>query len=256
MLKSTPWAPSYIPNHISLGKETQSDSYECLVSGNLNSGAVSRLFTLLESAGMTILHCSFEVDSRSGTFSALLMVQSQKSDAEMFGLVEKIMRTHLVDSIEFSPREKRIFSHFRFPLELTFGQRGVLITPNSLLLLERSYEKSSEAPAAYFFDGGRSFGSELVSFCPKKSLFDSETEYIEAVLEVTQAAGWGICTRQILEGNENVFTMSEPPSGSDSSFVVGMLVGIAESALKKRVGALTTHFDKPKNVLSVKMVFE
>ncbi len=253
MLKAAPRAPSHVPNVISFGNDTHEDYYECLVTGSLEKSTFSRLLTFLESTGFVIERSSFEADIRSDSFSSLLLIRSQKSDLDMFELVEKIMQSNLVRSIEFSPRHNRIFSHFRFPLELTRGQSGVVISPSSFLTLERAYQKTAKAPGPLFFEGGRSYGAELVSLCPKKSLFVSETEYMEAVLDVTQAAGWGVCKSQELEGNQMLLLLSEAPLGAESTFIVGMLVGIAEAVLNRKMHVLTTHFDKSKNIVSVKI---
>ena len=107
-----------------------------------------------------------------------------------------------------------------------------------------------------FFEGGKSYGSDLVGLCPKKSVFDTDNEYIESVLEVTQATGWGLCKRQILDGKEVLFLLNEPPAGLESNFMVGMIQGIAESALNQKLHVLSTQFDKSKNVLAVKMAID
>ncbi|MFI5419603.1 MAG: hypothetical protein ACHQ1H_01405 [Nitrososphaerales archaeon] len=257
MQKSAPQAPSHVPNVIALGNNLHADSCECLVSGNSATGAFGRLLAFLESSGLEIERSFFERDSQSGTFSALLLLRSQKSDVDIFGFVEKIMRLHLVASIEFSPQNNRIFSHFRFPIELINGKRTVLINPSSLLSLERSFQKSGGGGSNHlFFEEGRTYGVDLVELCPKKSLFDTDNEYIESVLDATQATGWGICKRQILEGREVLFLLYEPPVGAETNFMVGMIQGIAESALNQKLRVLTTQFDKSKNVLAVKMAFD
>jgi hypothetical protein len=257
MLKSAPRIPSHVPNIISLGNNLNADSYECLVSGNLATGVFGHLLAFLESSGLLIERSFFESDSQSGTFSALLLLRYQKSDADIFGLVEKIMRLHLVSSIEFSPRNNRIFSHFRFPIELINGQRTVLVKPGSLHSLESSIQTGGGKGFSHlFFEEGRSYGSDLVGLCPKKSLFDTDNEYIESVLDVTQATGWGLCKRQILEGKEVLFLLYEPPAGLESNFMIGMIQGIAESALNQKLRLLSTQFDKSKNVLTMKMAFD
>jgi hypothetical protein len=256
MLKSAPRPHTHVPNVISLGNDLREDSYECLVSGNLEHDAFGRILTFLESSGFEVHRSSFESHAQFGTFSALFLVRSKKSDADMFALVEKIMRLHLVSSIEFSPRSKHIFSHFRFPVELINGQRSVLISPAVLLSLERACRTSDGGAAStLFFDSGRTYGANLAGLCPKKTLFENESEFIESVLDITQATGWGICRRQILEGDKVGLLLSDPPASSESDFLVGTLVGIAEIALNRKLRLMSTQFDKSKNVLTVILAF-
>jgi hypothetical protein len=253
MLAGLPETPSHLPEVIGFGVVQDARSYECLVTGKSESGAFLRLLTLLESSGVKVQTSSYETRDEHGTFSATFLVQVSKSDAEMFALVEKIMRSRLVASIEFSPRNKRIFSQFRFPVNIVRNERVVLLRAETILNLEIKFRNfMGEKSDLLFFDSGRSYGEDLTRLSPKRSEFENDTEYLQGILEVTKATGWGVCTCQQLESAEFLFMLSEPPVEIPSNFLTGMIIGIAEVVLDRKLRVVSTEFDKSKNLFSLR----
>jgi predicted hydrocarbon binding protein len=252
MLAGSPEIPSHLPEVI--GFEVQdARSYECLVTGKSEAGAFLRLLTLLESSGLKVQTSSFEAREGIGTFSATILVQGSKSDAEMFALVEKIMRSRMVTSIEFSPRNKRIFSNFRFPVNIVRNERVVLIRADTILDLETNFRKVlGEKSDLLFFDAGRSYGENLTRVSPKRSEFENDVEYLEGIFDVTKATGWGVSSYQQLEGAELLFLLSEPPPGIPINFMTGMIIGIAEAVFDRKMRVVSTGFDKSKNLFSLR----
>jgi hypothetical protein len=260
MLPGIPQAGSLLPEAIGFGEVQNASSYECLVTGKLESGGFLRLLTLLESTGVRIQTSYFQANQPAGTFSSTILIQTAKSDVEMFAMVEKVMQSRLVKSIEFSPRNKRIFSNYRFPITIGKNERVVLIRAEVIFDLEIQFrEMFGEKSDSLFYDAGRSYGEDLTRLSPKRSEFESDTEYLEALLDVTKATGWGVGAATQLENSEMLFFLSEPPSNrrkTTSSFLLGMLTGIAEvaSGSKLKVGA--TSFDTSKNILTLRIVLD
>jgi len=258
MLPGSPQSGSLLPEIIGFGEAQGARSYECLVKGKLESGVFLRLLTLLESTGVKIQSSSYEAIQKEHSFSATVLLQTAKSDADMFALVEKIMRSQIVESIEFSPRNKRIFSNYRFPIHLGKNERSVLLRADIIFDLESGFRNVlGEKSGLLFYEAGKSYGRDLAHLCPKKSEFESVIEYLDAVLDATKATGWGVSKCEQLTDSEFLFSMSEPPpkiSTTKSDFLIGMLIGIAETVFGRKLKVGESNFDISKAVYSLKFL--
>ncbi|MDA4130567.1 MAG: hypothetical protein OK457_07330, partial [Thaumarchaeota archaeon] len=85
--------------------------------------------------------------------------------------------------------------------------------------------------------------------------FEDSAEYIDAVLEITRAIGWGVSKLEEQENSEVVFSLSHPPSaGAESSnFLLGVVLGLTECILERKLQVSETRYDKSKNLLTVRM---
>jgi hypothetical protein len=189
---------SHVPLNIGFQDTQDERTFECLVQGKFEAGVFVRLLVMLESGGVKVLRSSFEARLQESCYAATLLLQIKKSDVDMFNLVAKIMLSRLVTAIEFSPRNNRPFSTYRFPINLVADKRAILFTVDAIASLEDNFRKKfgSEADST-FHNLGKSYGVDLVNHCPKRSGSESETDFVDAVLEITKATGWGLSKWEI-----------------------------------------------------------
>ena len=65
-----------------------------------------------------------------------MLLELKNSRQDMVGLVEKVMETKVVTSVEFSPLEGKLFSNFHFPIFLFPDKRGIILLAEELIIFE------------------------------------------------------------------------------------------------------------------------
>ncbi|MDA4111004.1 MAG: hypothetical protein OK439_00585 [Thaumarchaeota archaeon] len=249
---------SHIPVNVGFDNALDDRSFECLMLGKYESGVFVRLLAILESKGIKVLRSSFDVSQADGNFVATLLVHLKKTDIGMFDLVEKIMESKLVSTVEFSPREKRLFSNYLFPINLVSGKRSILTTADLMIRLESNFRKTlGQRSDSIFYEEGRSYGSQLASLYSKKARSESDMESIQAILEVTKATGWGLSKCELQEDGSVNYSLIDPPSNGNgnvsSLFLVGMMRGLMEQALGHGLKVVDQNYDRVKNTLTLKL---
>jgi len=221
-----------------------------LINGTTEHGILLRILTIFESRGIKISNCNFESDPQSGTFGATIQLEIKNSSQDMVSLVGKVMETKVVSSVEFSPLEGKLFSNFHFPIFLFPNKRGIILPADELIIFENELRSKlgSEADSV-IFEGGRSYGSNLISqFVTDK---DREKEAFEKAVEILKATGWGIGKFEAEETGIVNFSLSDPPIDPEikSRFLSGIVQGILEKVFGQDMKILADNFDAQKNSL-------
>jgi hypothetical protein len=180
-------------------------------------------------------------------FGAILVLQlKDNSDSETLTLVEKLMDTRLVSSVEFSPVTGKSFPAFRYPIILNRQERGVIVHP--ALLIDEVPSSEEELQEA-----GKKYGHSLVELWQKDLPISGDF-----AIEVLKATGWGIGRLEENEKGDLNFSLHDPVFGVDSElkertvFLVGFIGGVLESALKRTLELSNYRFDGKSNALVVK----
>jgi len=234
-------------------EEIPSEGYcECLIRGKSQRGILVRLLAIFESRGIRVLSCSYESIADSGVFGASLILQLEKnSDSETLSLVEKLMDTRTVSSVEFAPLKGKSFANFRFPIVVLSGERGVIIQPEVLV---DSVQEAGKLSAIAVLESGRKYGHSFASHLRRKSGKE------DVVIQVLRATGWGTGKYEENEKGEIIFVLKDPAIGVDaeledkSRFLVGLIQGMLEEILGYQMRVLNDRFDGKTNSLIVKLV--
>jgi acetolactate synthase regulatory subunit len=243
-------------NHLPLVlpiEENSSDGYcECLIRGRSQRGILVKFLAIIESRGIRVLSCSYESSADSGAFGASLILQLEKnSDSETLSLVEKLMDTRTVSSVEFAPLKGKFFANFRFPIVVLPGERGVIIQPEALV---ESVQEAGQLSAAAVLETGRKYGHSFASQSRGKSGKE------DIVIQVLRATGWGTGKYEENEMGEVIFVLKDPAIGVDtefedkSRFIVGLIQGMLEEILGCQMRVLNDRFDGKTNSLVVKLI--
>ena len=230
--------------------------YECLIKGRAEQGIFLRLLTIFESRGIKVSSCNFESDSRNETFETTMLLELKNSNQEIVGVVEKVMETKVVTSIEFSPMEGKLFSNFHFPIFLFPNKRGIFLLAEELTSFEEDLAgKLGSEAGSIVFEEGRKYGSNLVSQFPSNKF--RKAEALENALGIMKATGWGIGKCETDEKGIVKFSLIDPPSSPEietkSSFLIGMIQGILEKTFGQNMYILENRFDAQRNSLNLAM---
>jgi len=243
-----------LPVSLSRNNPSCQGYYECLIRGKSQRGVLVRLLAIFESRGIQVLSCSYETNDEQPTFGAILVLELKKnSDSETMTLVEKLMDTRVVSSIEFSSLEGRSFTNFRFPIAILPGERGVIIQPEYLVDYLQFTFQGKGIP---ILDCGRNYGRLLADNLRKKKISDSGSDL---VVQMIKATGWGIGKYEENEKGQIIFILKDPAFGIDSEskyridFLAGMIQGMIEGILNCSMCLLGSRFDGKTNALVVKL---
>jgi hypothetical protein len=232
-----------------------SDGYcECLIRGQSQRGALVRLLAIFESRGIRVRSCTYESSAESGAFGTTLILQLEKnSDSETLVLVEKLMETKMVSSVEFAPLKGKAFANFRFPIVLLPEKRGVIVLAEALA---ESIQGAAELSDSALQDAGIRYGHSFA----KLSLEEKKSaKREEMVIQILRATGWGIGKFEENEKGEITFVLKDPVIGMDSElegksrFLVGMLQGMLEEVVGPPLQLLHDRFDGKTNSLVLKL---
>ena len=224
---------------------------ECLIRGKAERGVLVRLLAIFESRGIKVDSCSFESGLGKPVFGATLVLELRKksSDSDMFALVEKLMDTRLVSSVEFAPLEGKAFTNFRFPIVILPEERGVIVQPQILIDCLVAVFHGNVASS---LEAGRRYGSLLASH------FSSQ-KTVGTAIQALKATGWGIGKYEENEKGKITFALSDPVIGieseleSRSRFLVGMIQGMLENICGYPMILLGDGFDGKTNSLIVRL---
>ncbi len=212
-----------------------------------------RLLAIFESRGIGVLSCSYESDNAA--FAATLVLElKNNSDSETLTLVEKLMDTKVVSSVEFSPLKGRKFASFRFPIVILPGERGVIVQPQ--LLMNGLAEDAKQEEAITILEGGRSYGHSFAKLLHERKTGERDTDIMIQSLKVT---GWGIGECKENEKGDITFIMKDPVFGldsehdSESRFLVGMIQGMIEEIFSRPMSLQGDRFDGKTNSLVIKL---
>lgn len=227
---------------------------ECLIRGKSQRGVLVRLLAIFESRGINVLNCSYELDNDASTFGAVLVIELKKnSDSETLSIVEKLMDTKVVSTIEFAPVDGKFFMSFRFPIKILPQDRGVVVQPD---LLIDGFLSADQRDAPSIFEAGRTYGRSFASRL--KSTAKSERK-LDVVNQTLKATGWGVGNYEENERGEITFTLSDPVFGIESEmerrsrFLVGLIQGMIEETIDCSLELLGDRFDGKINALVVRM---
>jgi predicted hydrocarbon binding protein len=175
----------------------------------------------------------------------------------MVGLVEKVMETKVVTSIEFSRLEGKMFSNFHFPIFLFPNKRGIILPAEELNILEDDLKsKLGSEASSVIFEWGRRYGSNLVNQFPEDDV--RKKEALEHAIEIMKATGWGIGKCETDEKGIVKFSLSDPTIDSETRikdrFLAGMVQGIVEMMTGQNMKIIEDHFDAQKNSLNFTLV--
>ncbi|HYB03886.1 MAG TPA: hypothetical protein VED17_05465 [Nitrososphaerales archaeon] len=236
-------------------QEISSEGYcECLIRGRSQRGALVRLLAIFESRGIKVLSCNYESSNESGVFGTTLILQLEKnSDSETLVLVEKLMETKMVSSIEFAPLKGKAFANFRFPIIMLPGTRGVIVLAEALA---ESIQGAAGLSNSVVQEAGIRYGH---SFAKQSLEEEKAVKREETLVQILRATGWGTGKLEENEKGEITFVIKDPVIGVDSElegksrFLVGMLQGMLEEALGRRLQLLQDRFDGKTNSLVLKL---
>lgn len=211
-----------------------------------------RLLAIFESRGIAVSNCSYDSDPDTGLFGAVLVLElKDSSDLETLTLVERLMDTRLVSTVEFAPLNRGAFTSFRFPIILDHEERGVIVEPASLV----DDIIASGGPTLKLKDAGRKYGHSLSKILKKDSNSRLDSA---AVIQMLKATGWGAGKFEEGENDNATFILHDPVFGIASElerrteFVVGLLQGTMEDALGRSLQVSSYRFDGKSNSLVVK----
>jgi len=227
--------------------------YECLIKGRAEHRIFLRLLTIFESRGIRLSKCNFESDSKSETFGITMVLELKNSSQDIVGLVEKVMETKVVTSVEFSRLEGKMFSRFHFPIFLFPDKRGVILLAEELNIFENNLNNKLGSDAgSVIFEEGRRYGSNLISQYPDGN--SRKKKALEHAVEIMKATGWGIAKCDADETGTVKFSLSDPPIDpkikTKSRFLAGMVQGILEKISGDNMRVIEDHFDTQKNSLN------
>ncbi len=231
------------------------DGYcECLIRGKSQRGVLVRLLAIFESRGIGVLTCCYESTEGTATFGVTLVLELKRNtDSETLTLVEKLMDTKVVTSIEFAPLEGRPFNNFRYPIAILPDKRGVVIQPE---LLVDGFQSAFQSQKLGISDGGRNYGRSLVDELRRQKISDRG---YEVIVEILKATGWGIGKYEEDEKGRVTFTLKDPAFGIESElegrteFLVGMIRGMVERIQGYQMELEGSRFDGKTNSLIVKL---
>jgi hypothetical protein len=212
-----------------------------------------RLLAIFESRGIAVLNCSYETDMDSGMFGAVLVLQLRDdSDSETLTLVERLMDTRLVSSVEFAPLSGKSFPSFRFPIIVSQEERGVIVQPASFV----DSILATNGTTMNLLDAGKKYGHSVV-----KGLKNESNPLLDAgiIIQLLKATGWGIGKFEENEKGNVTFILRDPVFGIDSEqevrteFIVGLLRGVIEEVLSAELQVISYRFDGKSNSLVVKL---
>ena len=256
MLASASESQDLFPIRLASPSPLKARFYECLIKGRAEHGIFLRILAIFESRGIKVSKCSFESDSQSGIFGTTMVLELKNSSQDMVGLVEKVMETKVVTSIEFSRLEGKMFSNFHFPIFLFPNKRGIILLAEELNILENDLKcKLGSEASSVIFEWGRRYGSNLVSQFPESDV--RKEEALEYAVEIIRATGWGIGKCETDEKRIVKFSLSDPPIDSKlrtSRFPAGMVQGIVEKITRQNMQIIEDHFDAQKNSLNFTLI--
>lgn len=238
-------------------KDFSSEKYsECLIRGRSQQrGILVRLLAIFESQGIRVLGCSYESSPQNDSFGVTLVLELKKNgtDSDTLSLVEKLMNTKIVSSVEFSPLAGRAFQSFRFPIIVFTQERGVFVEPE--LLIEELEETASGLPES-LLQAGRKYGNAVARQLKNLEL-DSKAS--ESIVQFLKATGWGLGNYTENEVGQITFTLSDPVFGVDSElngknkFLVGIIRGMFEGMAGVEYSLASDRFDGKTNSLVIKL---
>lgn len=239
-------------------KEFSSENYsECLIRGRSQQhGILVRLLAIFESQGIRVAGCSYESSPRSDSFGLTLIMELKKNstDSDTLTLVEKLMDTRIVSSVEFAPLAGKAFQSFRFPIMIFPQERGVIVEPE---LLIEGLEEGGSVLGESLLQGGREYGHSLARGLRNQEL---EEKGPEAIVQFLKATGWGLGNYEENEVGQVTFTVSDPVLGADSElkgrnkFLVGMTHGMFEGMDGIEYSLASYRFDGKTNSLLIKLI--
>lgn len=213
-----------------------------------------RLLAIFESRGVRVLNCSYDSsdDTKDGFFAALLVLGlKDNSDSETLGLVEKLMDTRIVSSVEFSPLKGRAFTSFRYPLLLWSQARGVMVQPGSLLI---ALTDTSSLGSKALRQAGRRYGHSTIHEAKAEKRWKLGLDFVSQIMKAT---GWGICKIEENERREFTVNLQDPAFAIDSEregdFVAGLLQGMMEEISDRTLKQDSQRFDGKANSLVVRL---
>jgi acetolactate synthase regulatory subunit len=246
--------PAGLPVVLNRKSYSQEGYCECLLKGKSQRGAIVRLLAIFESRGINVCSCSYETDEERENFGATLVLElKNNSDSEILNLVEKLMDTRIVSSIEFAPLEGRPFASFRFPIFILPGERGVVIQPE---LLVDSLPIAAQNNAAFLQESGKIYGHSLAK---RIRNIEPSNRKLDMVIQTLKATGWGIGKCEENEKGDLTFILGDPAFGINSelenrtNYLVGMLQGLIEEILDHSFDVDSERFDGKTNSLVVRM---
>jgi hypothetical protein len=254
LLKSTSENESNLP--VVLPRETSSGAEysECLIRGKSQRGGLVRLLAIFESRGIRVVSCSYESSDRNSAFGATLVLElKNSSDSQTLTLVEKLMDTRIVSSIEFAPLEGRSFNIFRFPIVILPEERGVIVQPE---LLIDGIQNAIEEQSKSILEAGRNYGRALASRLHQSN---GTEKSLGIIVQTLKATGWGIGKFEENENGEVLFTLGDPAFGINSEmkmrsrFLVGMIQGMVEGVHGCNMRLLSDRFDGKSNSVVVRL---
>jgi acetolactate synthase regulatory subunit len=232
-----------------------SETYcECLIRGRSQRGTLVRLLAIFESRGIKVLSCNYESSVESGAFGITLILQLEKnSDSETLLLVEKLMETKMVSSVEFAPLKGKAFANFRFPIVLLPRTRGVIVLAEALA---ESIQGAAELSDSALQEAGIRYGHSFAKQSFEEKILAKREDLL---IQILRATGWGTGKLEENEKREITFVLKDPVIGVDSEmvgksrFLVGMLQGMLAEALDFPLQLLHDRFDGKTNSLVLKL---
>jgi len=235
-------------------KEFSSEGYsECLIRGRSQQqrGILVRILAIFESQGIRVASCSYESSPQTDSFAATLILELRKNstDSETLTIVEKLMDTRIISSVEFSPLAA--FQTFRYPTLIMPDERGVIVQPD---LLVEALEDAGLADS--LLQAGREYGRYLALRLKTKEL---DGKGSEAIIQLLKATGWGLGNYEENEAGQIVFSLSDPVFGVNSElnnrskFLVGLIYGLIEEMTGAEYSLVSNRFDGKTNSIVIRL---
>ena len=260
----------YYPRLIGMGPQVMgkpSDHwYELLVTGRDEIGGLAKLSKILFGNRINVGPAGGYQLLTTDTFVWTTFIEptSSKSLSEALAKIRSLDFVTKAEAIEVKggAEGNYLLDMFLFPLIIYGERRGIIMDGQALKEEEnRLTNLLGSAGEVLMFEQGKAYATGSIKGLPETITGSSPAEFLNYVTDWLRELGWGMVTydttRFYEDGTVGV-TLRDPPYSAgggerESSFVRGVLVGIVELVLNRKMTVALHEYDGPSRILRLEL---
>lgn len=246
----------YYPRRIGLTKSKSAASYEILVVGRDEVGALARIANIFAEHKVNLnISIGYE-DEEAGKYIQILFCDLAGADCTIEKIESDLRKVKFVNEVRSFNMSDRYHDQFLFPILNSQNKRVLFMRLDSMMKIEKQMiDRMGSAGAVIMFQEGKDYASENVEQM-NKYLPPLGTELrLKFGEDSLRASGWGVFKFTKVSEGYAIHIESPPifPDGTESRFLVGMVAGILEKVCGGSFALEKASYDKHADTLDLLM---
>ncbi|MHB8567681.1 MAG: hypothetical protein ACYC7D_01140 [Nitrososphaerales archaeon] len=248
----------YFSRHVGLSRSLGDASYEIVVIGKDEIGALAKIVSILSDHKVNLSINNGYLDEDTKKYIQVLFCDFTNADCNVEEIESELRSLKFVVEARSTSMKGSYHDQYLFPIVNMQSKRVLFMMMDSMIKIERSMiERMGSAGAVIMFQEGKDYAIENIEQMNKilpQLDQDSRLKFAEDSLRTN---GWGIFKFSKIPSGFQVLIKNPPilvDSGvSESRFLIGVTAGILEKVCGGEFAHESSTYEKKKDILTIVM---